>query len=902
VDFSGFDDLANTHVLQPDGKLVMGGWADVYPGDFGAVRYMPNGSLDATFGNGGRVTTAFADDPELVDAAYASNARPNGGFHLFGETCDADYIVCDLAAAAYLADGSLDTSFGGDGRVTTSVGTEYGALSWPRRNILQSDGKLVAAGVIYQDDGDVDIVLVRYNPDGSPDNTFSDDGVAVLDFEGANNYPQDIIATPDGKIMIAGAFGTLLPNSVNYFPENALLARVNADGSLDDTFGGGDGYFTWQYNGGPTSAQYMVITPAAELMLLGWVPGASDGGDCTLQRYDLEGNLDQTFGTNGWVMIDSGQDDYCWQMEMTPDGGLAFAGNRYPPTPPDSRAADGSVRGIGRGMVNVAHGAGGGNATLAPVEETFENFVIRYQSDGTPDAAFGDGGLVGINFGDDGGWIDGLSVLPNGKIVTRGNALNGDSADFAALRLLDDLPALANPGAFDPTYGVEGTTRYAISDSDYGATAAVIQSDNKLVMTSWVNGYPGDFGLARLLPNGRLDPSFGDGGKVITRFSDDPDLPNAPWSIVQRSDGTLIAAGEICDADYVICQYATAAYLPDGTLDDSFGDEGLVLSTVPGAETVYAWGARGIAQSDDKVIFSGVVFAPGGDADIVLRRHNTDGSLDDTFGTGGLAVFDFEDTGNYPQRMRALPGDKIVVTGGYGEAVDAFTYNGEGSFLALFNSDGSPDENFGTSGYVTWDQEDTTIAAEDLAVATDGTIYVTGYVFPEGGLASCVVWAFDSSGNVDMDFGEDGSTFISRDGSDVACRSIELLPNNKLGLGGGVYPPVEQARSILANGSRGLVHTQRAERSADEGETADGLVGRLNADGSLDTTFANGGIQIYDFGMAFNVNYFVHAQTDGRLLAIGDLVNPESELLETTVSRFLGDGPAAQVFAPVIRR
>jgi hypothetical protein len=82
-----------------------------------------------------------------VDAAWAITARPDGGLYVFGETCDADYEICQFGLAAYNSDGSLEESFGNDGLVTTNVDDVYSVYAWPTRNILQPDGKLVAGGI-----------------------------------------------------------------------------------------------------------------------------------------------------------------------------------------------------------------------------------------------------------------------------------------------------------------------------------------------------------------------------------------------------------------------------------------------------------------------------------------------------------------------------------------------------------------------------------------------------------------------------------------------------------------------------------------------------------------------------------------------------------------------------------
>ncbi|MDX1416586.1 MAG: delta-60 repeat domain-containing protein [Candidatus Promineifilaceae bacterium] len=124
VDFGGLEDLPNAAALQDDGKILVSGWVNIWPGDFGTVRLLSDGSLDSSFGSGGKVTTAFSDNPDNVDAAWSVTAGPNGRVYVSGETCDADYFICEVATAVYKEDGSLDETFAGDGKTSVSPGTD----------------------------------------------------------------------------------------------------------------------------------------------------------------------------------------------------------------------------------------------------------------------------------------------------------------------------------------------------------------------------------------------------------------------------------------------------------------------------------------------------------------------------------------------------------------------------------------------------------------------------------------------------------------------------------------------------------------------------------------------------------------------------------------------------------
>jgi uncharacterized delta-60 repeat protein len=438
TDFDGMDDLANAAALMDDGKWVLAGWVNSYPGDFGAARYLASGRLDPSFGDGGKVVTAFTDDPDLVDAAWQAGARPNGGVFVVGETCDADYIICQLAVAAYTADGSLDESFGEDGLVTTDPGTGN-SLAWPHRLIVQPDEKLVIGGIVFQDDDAVDLVFVRYHPDGSLDDTFGDGGIAILDLADADNFVQDIVALPGDKFLAVGGFGAYI-DPINNDPDAGFLARMNSDGSLDTSFAGRDGFVTWDNDGALTQGREVLITPDNLILVLGQV--ATDNGvDCTLHRYDMEGNLDTTFGDQGQVVIDSGQSDECLKMGLTPDGKLVITG---PSVPAESLVSE-SENSMDTATRRAAWRAGR-LVRQAPANANIEddpngNILARYNLDGTPDATFGENGLVHFSINEGDGFVYNLAVQRDGKILVAGDVSVGDFLDFGVLRFLGDGPA-----------------------------------------------------------------------------------------------------------------------------------------------------------------------------------------------------------------------------------------------------------------------------------------------------------------------------------------------------------------------------------------------------------------------------------------------------------------------------
>jgi uncharacterized delta-60 repeat protein len=246
-------DYATEVALQPDGKIIasgivtQGGVNDGRTYDFALVRYNPNGSLDAAFGNGGIV---FTDFNGLGDLAQSSVLQPDGKIVLAGWVHTTIAAQYDFGLARYNTDGSLDTTFDGDGKVVTTFGTDLNELA--RAIALAPDGKLVVSGDFYNpppivgQSGHWDVAAARYNPNGSLDTSFDGDGRFVYDSNVSDRSEgsDDVRVQPDGKILIVGD-SYLIQNAVpGVSDEDLLLIRLNVNGSFDSSFAGNGINFT----------------------------------------------------------------------------------------------------------------------------------------------------------------------------------------------------------------------------------------------------------------------------------------------------------------------------------------------------------------------------------------------------------------------------------------------------------------------------------------------------------------------------------------------------------------------------------------------------------------------------------------------------------------------------------
>lgn len=316
--FGGGDGIATTPfslaaygyslVLQPDGRIVVAGAVATayYGGGFGCcfswgyrialLRYQPDGSLDTGFGVGGIVTTGITSaisSDESTDheesSAYGVVLQPDGKLVVAGGTSNSGGSS-GIALLRYLPDGSPDPGFGGNGIVTTAIGT---ADASGYRLILQPDGKLVVTGARRSGIDPLlgyplhDIALLRYNADGSLDAGFGGGDGMVTTPVGIDSSGHSLALLPDGKLMVAGT------SRGNDHVRSIALLRFNADGSPDSGFGA-DGIVTtpggrdW-YFGLP--AQPLVLQPDGAAVVVGRI----EGGLAPL-RYSAGGMLDAAFG------------------------------------------------------------------------------------------------------------------------------------------------------------------------------------------------------------------------------------------------------------------------------------------------------------------------------------------------------------------------------------------------------------------------------------------------------------------------------------------------------------------------------------------------------------------------------------------------------------------------------
>jgi uncharacterized delta-60 repeat protein len=390
-------DQANAVVRQPDGMLLVVGDSEVccYREDFAVARYSVGGSLDLSFGHGGKVKTAINDG-----RARAALLQPDGKLVAAGGTDDG------FALVRYNPDGSLDTGFGDGGKTTTAFGDRYGPGAFAI--VRQPDGKLVAAGD-REDRLSSAFGLVRYNPNGGLDKRFGRNGKTTTSF-GADSaaHAAALVLQPDGKLVVAG-------ERVGRSAHNFTIVRYSRQGEIDASFGQG-GIVTTTVAPGGAYANALLLQPDGKLVVGGFSYRSRHGhASFTLARYKPDGSLDISFGQAGIVATTIGPGNAVVKaLVRETDGKLVAAGYS-------------------------ANRNSKSNFTLA-----------RYGEDGRLDSRFGQAGIVTTAIGPGRAYANALLLQPDGKIVAVGHSTEGRN------RVLFTLARYTADGSLDPSFGHDG--------------------------------------------------------------------------------------------------------------------------------------------------------------------------------------------------------------------------------------------------------------------------------------------------------------------------------------------------------------------------------------------------------------------------------------------------------------
>ena len=382
----------------------------------------------------------------------------------------------------------------------------------------------------------------------------------------------------------------------------------------------------------------------------------------------------------------------------------------------------------------------------------------------------------------------------------------------------------------DGAFGSGGIVTTSFGDQS-GLNSAALQADGKIVAGGYaVSGGQFNWALVRYNQDGSIDTGFGSGGKVIQDFG----YNNLISGVGIQTDGKIVAAGTYGS---IATQWTDARYNSDGTLDTSFGINGIAYITgFPHTGPLNLLSMT--IQTDGKILTVGYNSGPGLDNNITVVRQNTDGSLDSSFGSGGIVQTKYPGSLNDNTRTIAVqPDGKILVAGDY-------AYGGAGQpILVRFNADGSLDNSFGNGGFVV-ESIGTFSGTSTVALQSDGKILVTGgdwaVTFPNPPLETYII-RYNSDGTRDATFGVNGLVVNPFNSGFDQGQSLVIDPSGKVFLGG-------------------LLGTQANPNF---------MVARFNTDGSLDTAFGSGGTIVTNTGASSGLTKIL--LSGSKLLGFGSI-------------------------------
>jgi uncharacterized delta-60 repeat protein len=303
----GRDNYVLGVALEPDGSIVAAGssWKDSV-GRIAIARYLANGTLDGSFGTEGIALSAMSAESLSANAVLGGDS---GKIVLAGGVSEGS-VASDFLAVRFDAAGNVDDAFGNHGRATSDFGAFDEALGAARAN----DGKIVLGGYTESSDGAL-FAATRLTAEGTPDLEFGFTGKITVDFGGGSNVANAIAIQPDGKILLAGVHDDGVHQQI-------ALARLTSRGELDATFGAGGKVLTSV--GMNSVANAIVIYPSGRIA----VAGESDHAALVV-RYDASGALDAMLGASAAVTIPAGGPEAQARAQaaiLESNGSLALAG------------------------------------------------------------------------------------------------------------------------------------------------------------------------------------------------------------------------------------------------------------------------------------------------------------------------------------------------------------------------------------------------------------------------------------------------------------------------------------------------------------------------------------------------------------------------------------------------
>ncbi len=555
--------LKNT--VQPDGKFIVAGIACTENDtDFVIARFNTDGTVDKTFGNNGRIQVSVGSEDYLNSIFLQNDEKILFGGLVRGEQNSKRYIK--YAIFRLNRDGSPDKSFGDEGKLIFSPETDN---FLPLDFILQPDGKLIAGGIAYDPktkQRSNEIKVVRYKNDGTFDLAFEKNSV---DFNpGFRDFHLDLQS--DGKVVISADTNTKAMNSGETL--GLGIVRYKADGKLDKSYNL-TGKLIFPHN----SYSYKKFFPDGS-----WIFGKSMKNGFTLVRFKNDGKIDKTFGKGGQLSF---PDDRPYDIQFQTDGKIILIGMTFP------------------------------RKSLAPGYEV-NSTIYRFDAEGDPDMSFGTNGKISGNIG-------GASIK-NSDYMAKTIVLNKPNGDFFILALARFNNKIEEIGSTIIHYRNTGEIIRSFYVS-YRKSLIILQSDGGMVFADSVSKDQKkyEFGLYRFNSNGKTDEEF---GFIKKRYLPEPEeelikiMPTPPPAYKPKpapepKEMPKVIAGGVLNGKAIILakpDYPAGAKTAKANgnviVQITIDEEGNVIEAkaVSGNELLYAAAEKAARESKfNKTLFSG---------------------------------------------------------------------------------------------------------------------------------------------------------------------------------------------------------------------------------------------------------------------------------------------------------
>jgi uncharacterized delta-60 repeat protein len=643
----------------------------------------PSGALVSSFGTGGGFT--FPTTNGVVFRPTAFSDGPNGTLYVAGALRTVNTGAQLPAVARLISSGAFDGTFGSGGVATLPALTtsdQIGSVA------MDAAGRAVVSGKDVGVGGAASGVLVRLLTSGAADTSFDGDGYRQLPPPAGFTQASaaDVLIDAGGKIWVAGVY-------TNSTTANHFVARLTSGGLPDATFAG-DGV---QETVLPPSAGVQVwygppmLDPAAAgglVMGIGTRPTIESFGDSTLFRITATGQRDLGFGTPGGngttvVAFAGASDNRMTTGVRQPDGKLVFVG--YPNA--------GSARWL----------------------------VGRLNADGAPDAGFGAGGMVQLDWGAFSQIPNDVKIDSSGRIVIAGWVATTTSTfpDVAIARLTPS-------GQPDGTFGIGGMARLrSAEETQESGVSLGFQADGKIVVGGSIQPVlRGDrqAGVFRFNADGSLDATFASNGRhVIKPESDDSYV----GEVFVLPDGAIVAVGSEDNASFDARTFV-AKLTPDGAPDGGFGPDG------SGIVHVTAYGDDIFYTANPVTDAAGRLYVPGTREDFInnqrretayVTRLTPAGAVDRTFGTNGTTTAPLRGDRDVFTALGLDPIGRLVVAA---EVRTTSTENTSDLLFVRLHANGRRDTSFGAAGERQVDVAGRGDRTRHVAFTGDGDIVALG--------------------------------------------------------------------------------------------------------------------------------------------------------------------------------